>query len=181
MSRVVTKPDFGICENKDAEHAKLISAFIFATRIVRFLYLLISKFQASSSLLWLYSPVCIGPGRKPRKPFFLTSRLISKLTFMLKYVLQLIGLSIFYLFLFIKMHSVSGWKCFSVYWNFRLQWYERPYTKWQREKRTKACLCKYSLFLRKHLRAIYCIISQLQIWLFLDVKHMIFFLFLFKT
>ena len=29
-----------------------------------------SKFQASSNLLWLYSPVCVGPGRKPRRPVF---------------------------------------------------------------------------------------------------------------
>ena len=28
------------------------------------------KFQASSHLLWLYSPVCVGHGRKPRRPVF---------------------------------------------------------------------------------------------------------------
>ena len=28
------------------------------------------KFQASSHLLWLYSPVCVGPGQKPRRPVF---------------------------------------------------------------------------------------------------------------
>ena len=28
------------------------------------------KFQASSHLLWLYSPVCVGPGRKPLRPVF---------------------------------------------------------------------------------------------------------------
>ena len=28
------------------------------------------KFQASSHLLWLYRPVCVGPGRKPRRPVF---------------------------------------------------------------------------------------------------------------
>ena len=28
------------------------------------------KFQASSHLLWLYSPECAGPGRKPRRPVF---------------------------------------------------------------------------------------------------------------
>ena len=43
--------------------AKLISAFVFAIRIVQTLYYLNSKFQASSHLLWLYSPVCVGPGR----------------------------------------------------------------------------------------------------------------------
>ena len=50
--------------------AKLISAFVFATRIVQFLYFLNPKFQASSHLMWLYSPVCVGPGRKPRRPVF---------------------------------------------------------------------------------------------------------------
>ena len=29
------------------------------------MYFLNPKFQASSHLLWLYSPVCVGPGRKP--------------------------------------------------------------------------------------------------------------------
>ena len=50
--------------------AKLISAFVFAIRIVQFLYYLNPKFQASSHLLWPYSPVCVGPGRKPRRPVF---------------------------------------------------------------------------------------------------------------
>ena len=50
--------------------AKLISAFVFATRIVYFLFFLYTKFQASSLLLRLYSPVCVGPGRKSRRPVF---------------------------------------------------------------------------------------------------------------
>ena len=33
--------------------------------IVQSLYFLNTKFQVSSHLLWLYSPVCVGPGRKP--------------------------------------------------------------------------------------------------------------------
>ena len=61
MSRDVRKPDFCICENKDADQiritAKLISVFVFATRIVQSLYFLNPKFQVSSHLLWLYSPV----------------------------------------------------------------------------------------------------------------------------
>ena len=50
--------------------AKLISAFLFTTRIVQSLYFLNPKFQASSNLvavqpgLWLYSPVCVRPGWK---------------------------------------------------------------------------------------------------------------------
>ena len=39
--------------------AKLISAFVFATLITQSFYYLNSKFQASSYLLWLYSPVCV--------------------------------------------------------------------------------------------------------------------------
>ena len=50
--------------------AKLISAFVFTKRIVQFLFYLNPKFQASSHLVWLYSPVCVGPGRKPRRPVF---------------------------------------------------------------------------------------------------------------
>ena len=50
--------------------AKLISAFVFATRIVQSLYFLNTKFNASRHFLWLYSLVCVGPGRKPRRPVF---------------------------------------------------------------------------------------------------------------
>ena len=50
--------------------AKLISALCFrytASTIPPFLN---TKFQASSHLVWLYSLVCVGPGRKPQRPFF---------------------------------------------------------------------------------------------------------------
>ena len=74
LSRVVRKPAFCICKNKDEDQlvvtAKLISAFVFAIRIVQSLYFLNPKFQASSRLVWLYSLVCVGPGQKPRKPVF---------------------------------------------------------------------------------------------------------------
>ena len=50
--------------------AKLISTFVFATWIEQSLYFLNPKFQASSYLVWLYSRVCVGPGRKPRRPVF---------------------------------------------------------------------------------------------------------------
>ena len=55
---------------KKSVTAKLISAFVFATRIVQSLFFLNPKFQASSHLLWLCSPVSVGPGRKPRRPVF---------------------------------------------------------------------------------------------------------------
>ena len=49
--------------------AKLISAFVFATLIVQFLYFLNPKFQASRRLLWLYSPVCVGLVYNPEGRF----------------------------------------------------------------------------------------------------------------
>ena len=68
------EPAFCICENKDVHQlcgtAKLISAFVFATWIVQYLYLLNRKFKASSHLLCLYSPVFVGPGWKPRRQVF---------------------------------------------------------------------------------------------------------------
>ena len=66
------KPTFCICENKGAdqlrsfaETAKLISTFVFATRIVQSLFFLSPKFHASSHLLCLYSSVCVRPVQKP--------------------------------------------------------------------------------------------------------------------
>ena len=38
----------------------------FATWIVQFLSYLNPKFQASNHLLWLYRPVCVRPGQKPK-------------------------------------------------------------------------------------------------------------------
>ena len=61
------KTAFCISENKDTE---LIGAVGFATRIVQSLNFLNPKFQAFSRLLWLHSPACVGPGRKPRRPVF---------------------------------------------------------------------------------------------------------------
>ena len=46
-----------ICENK--------GAFVFATRIVQFLFYLNLKFQVSGSFLCLYRSICVGPVRKP--------------------------------------------------------------------------------------------------------------------
>ena len=67
---------FCICKNKDADQlrgnreAKLIRAFVFATRIVQSLFYLNPKFQASSHLLWLHSLVCVGPGQKSGRLVF---------------------------------------------------------------------------------------------------------------
>ena len=51
--------------------AQLISALVFAIRIVQSLYYLNPKFQASSHLMFLYSPVCVAPGRKPLRPLLM--------------------------------------------------------------------------------------------------------------
>ena len=68
------KPGFAYAKTKTqisfAVTATLISAFVFATRIVQFLFFLNPKFQASSHLLWLYNPVCVGPCQRPRRPVF---------------------------------------------------------------------------------------------------------------
>ena len=71
---VMRKPFFAYAKTKTqisfAVTAKLISAFVFATQIIQSLYFLHPKFQACRHLLWLYSPVYVRPGRKPRRPVF---------------------------------------------------------------------------------------------------------------
>ena len=66
------KPAFCICENKDADHLRgnrtADQRICFRYTLVQFLYFLNPKFQVSSHLLCRYSPVCVGPGRKPRTP-----------------------------------------------------------------------------------------------------------------
>ena len=59
VRRLVRKQTICIGENKDADQ------LCFATRIVQFLFYLNPKFQASSLHLCFYSPVCVGPVRKP--------------------------------------------------------------------------------------------------------------------
>ena len=68
------KPAFCIDENKDADQLRgnreADQRLFFATRILQSLFFLNPKFQTSSHLLWLHSPVCVGPCRKPRRPVF---------------------------------------------------------------------------------------------------------------
>ena len=64
------KRAFCICENKDADKLRGNRE---ADQRLCFRYTdttLNPKFQASSHLVWLYSLVCVGPGRKPRRPVF---------------------------------------------------------------------------------------------------------------
>ena len=67
------KPALCICKTKaqisSAITAQLISVFVFTTKIVQSLYFLNPKFQASSHFLLLFSPVCVGPSRKPEDRF----------------------------------------------------------------------------------------------------------------
>ena len=73
LSLVMRKPAFAFAKTKTqiscAVTAQMISAFVFATWIVQYLFFLNPKFPVSSHLLWLYSPVCVGPGRKPQDRF----------------------------------------------------------------------------------------------------------------
>ena len=70
MSSVMRNQHFAYAKTKVqisfAVTAKLISAFVFATWIVQYLYFLNPKFPASSCLLWLYSLVCVGFDGKPQ-------------------------------------------------------------------------------------------------------------------
>ena len=68
------KPAFCICENKDADqlrgYRKADQRLCFRYIDSTILFFLNPKLQASSHLLWLYSLVCVGPGRKPQRPVF---------------------------------------------------------------------------------------------------------------
>ena len=67
------KPAFCMCETKDADQlrgnreADLRLCFRCTDNAIPLLSK--SEIQASS-LLWLYSPIFVGPGQKPRRPVF---------------------------------------------------------------------------------------------------------------
>ena len=63
------KPAFCICENKGADQGLCFPYMVFPTWIVQSLCFLNPKFQATSHFLWLYSLVCVRPGRKPKDRF----------------------------------------------------------------------------------------------------------------
>ena len=66
------KTAFCICENKDADllrgnrEADQRLCFRYSDSTIPLLF----TSEISSHLLWLYSPVCVGPGRKSRRPVF---------------------------------------------------------------------------------------------------------------
>ena len=80
MNRVVRKLAFCISENKDADklrgNRELISDFVFGTLIVQSLYFLNPNFQASSYLLWLYSPECRIWPESPKTGFLTMLRFL---------------------------------------------------------------------------------------------------------
>ena len=67
------KTGFCICENKDADQlrgnreADQCLCFRYTDSAISLLSK--SEIQASSHLLWLYSPVCVGPGGNPEDQF----------------------------------------------------------------------------------------------------------------
>ena len=75
---VTYEPAFCICENKDADHREADQCLFFRYTDSTIPLLPKSEFQAFSHPLWLYSPVCVGPGGKPPKTGFLTMRLKCK-------------------------------------------------------------------------------------------------------
>ena len=83
MSHLMGKPTICIGENKDA--------FVFATRIVQFLFYLNPKFQASSSFLCLYRLVCVGPVRKPHCLFsHEVAHIMIKFVFFFSYLMKIL-------------------------------------------------------------------------------------------
>ena len=69
------KAFFCYCENKDEVTATLISAFVSATLLERFIYFLYSKSQASFHLLWVHSPepgLCWTWSETPKTGFLMT-------------------------------------------------------------------------------------------------------------
>ena len=64
ISHVMRPPTSCMCGNKGADPLRSF-AFVFATRIVQFLYSLNTQSPVSSHLLCLYSSDCVEPFRKP--------------------------------------------------------------------------------------------------------------------
>ena len=80
------KPRICICENKGADQlrsnceADQRLCFRYSDSTSLFLFYLNPKFQASSSFLCLYRPVCVGPVRKPHCWFSHETALLIHIT-----------------------------------------------------------------------------------------------------
>ena len=68
------KPAFCRCENKDGDQLRgnreADQRLYFHYTDSTTLFFRYTQFQVSSHPVWLYSLVCVGPGRKPRRPVF---------------------------------------------------------------------------------------------------------------
>ena len=64
------KPDFCLCENKGADqlrsNCEAVKRLCFHYSDSTVPLFLNTNFQASGLCLWLYRPVCVGPGWKPK-------------------------------------------------------------------------------------------------------------------
>ena len=91
----MSQPNFPQAKPKSqiscAVNAQLISAFVFATWIVKILFYLYPKFQDSYFLLWVYRTVYVGPGRKYRRAGFLRRNSNDNIL-LIDYVSLVIGL-----------------------------------------------------------------------------------------
>ena len=119
------KPAFCICENKGAdqlrcnpEAAQRLSFRYTDSTVPLFPK---SEFQASSHLLWLYSPVCVEPGQKPRKLVF-----SQQGSYYWRYFVITEGLFCLYLHKYISCgYSFSSSKC--KLWFLVFIWVPRTY------------------------------------------------------
>ena len=69
MSHLMGKPAICICENKGADQLRGNREADQRLCFRYSVFYLNPKFQASSSFLCLYRPVCVGPVRKPHRWF----------------------------------------------------------------------------------------------------------------
>ena len=119
MNRLMRKPTICICENKGADQLRgnreADHAFVFATRIVHFLFFLNPKFQASSLLLCLYSSVCIGPVWKPHCWF---SHEAAQMCFLFCHSEKLRSLSDYWSWYQYYMHNSMEFE--SIFYNYQI-------------------------------------------------------------
>ena len=109
MGLVMRKPAFCICENKDADQLRGNRVFVFATRIVQSLFFLNPNFQASSHLVWQYSPVYVEPGRTPRRPVF--SKRGSNKPSGLSHLYQWDGSTVIFRGVYFQFYLFLGYSC----------------------------------------------------------------------
>ena len=112
--RVMRKPDIGYTKTKAQISCKvtaqLISAFVFPTRIVQYVFLLNPKFHASSLFLRLYRPVFVGPCQEPEDRF----SHIAHITLTLHVCLCLTEYIFITIFQFLGYLANNGWMVMNI-------------------------------------------------------------------